>query len=208
MKTWKAGSREYELVEGWGHLPEGWVWGQVAAVAVDSEDNVHVFTRTEHPYMIFDGSGRLLDHWGEGIFREAHGVCVTPDDSIFFVEHSSHVIMLFNKSGRHRITLGTRDMPSDTGYTREIRDPEEYDPSIPPGQPGSLNETVAQINGVGYPGGPFNQPTDIAVAPDGNIFVSDGYRNCRVHKFAPDGNLVMSWGEPGNAKDLRDTKDM
>jgi len=207
MKTWQAGDRTYELVEGWGELPDGWDWGQVAGVAVDSEDNVHVFTRTGHPYMIFDKSGKLVDHWGEGIFGVAHAVCITPDDSVFFVEHLSQIIMLFNKQGRHRMTMGTRNEGSDTGYTREIRDPAEIDPSAPPGQPGSITESHSMLNGVAHPGGPFNQPTDIAVAPDGCIFVSDGYRNCRVHRFASDGTLIRSWGQPGNAKDLCDTKD-
>ena len=34
------------------------------------------------------------------------------------------------------------------------------------------------------PGAPFNQPTDVAVSPSGEIFVSDGYGQSRVHKFA------------------------
>ena len=54
-----AGDRQYELVEGWGDLPTGWIWGQVGAVGVDSKDQVHVFTRTDHPYMMFDKSGKL-----------------------------------------------------------------------------------------------------------------------------------------------------
>jgi sugar lactone lactonase YvrE len=31
----------------------------------------------------------------------------------------------------------------------------------------------------------------------GEIFVSDGYGNSRVHKYSPDGKLLFSWGEPG-----------
>ena len=200
MQVWNVGDRKYELVEGWGELPEGWTWGQTAGVGVDSEDNVHVFTRTGHPYMIFDKSGKLVDHWGEGIFGVAHGVCITPDDSVFFVEHQSHVILKFDKSGRHRLTMGTRNQPSDTGYTKEIREPDG--PVL-----GSYTEATAMTNGVAYGGPPFNQPTDLAVAHDGTIFVSDGYRNARVHRFAADGTLLQSWGEPGNASALRNTKD-
>jgi sugar lactone lactonase YvrE len=46
---------------------------------------------------------------------------------------------------------------------------------------------------------PFNHPTDIAVAPDGEIYVTDGYGNARVHRFAADGRLIGSWGAPGVA---------
>ena len=53
---------------------------------------------------------------------------------------------------------------------------------------------------------PFHQPTDVAVGDNGDIFVSDGYRNARVHKFSADGTLLKSWGEPGNAKDLRNSR--
>ena len=46
-------------------------------------------------------------------------------------------------------------------------------------------------------GEPFHRCTHTALSPDGDIFVSDGYGNSRVHKYTPDGKLVMSWGEPG-----------
>jgi len=207
MKRWTAGDRQYDLVEGWGELPDGWRWGQVAGVATDSEDNVHVFTRTEHPYMVFDKAGKLIDHWGEGIFGMAHGVCVTPDNSTYFIDQGGHIVMKFSRQGRHQLTLGNRDKPSDTGYSPEIREPDASDPSIPGGEPGSRTEALSMINGVAHAGAPFNQPTDLAVDAAGNIYVSDGYRNCRVHKFGPDGALIKSWGEPGNAKELRGTKE-
>ena len=45
--------------------------------------------------------------------------------------------------------------------------------------------------------GPFNRPTNLAVGPKGDLFVSDGYGNCRVHRFSPTGELKRSWGTPG-----------
>ena len=45
--------------------------------------------------------------------------------------------------------------------------------------------------------GPFNYPTQLVPAPSGDLYVSDGYRNARVHRFSPDGRLLASWGEPG-----------
>jgi DNA-binding beta-propeller fold protein YncE len=45
--------------------------------------------------------------------------------------------------------------------------------------------------------GPFNHPTDVAVAQDGTIFVADGYGNSRVHVFSSDGRYSRSWGAHG-----------
>jgi DNA-binding beta-propeller fold protein YncE len=190
----QAGERSYEPVEGWGKLPEEWIWGHVADVAVDSEGNVHVFTRAEHPYLVFDRSGQLLDHWGNGIFEEAHGMFITPDDAVYLVDRAAQTVLKFDKAGRHRLTLGTRHHPSDTGYVK----PEQQ---VGPYLGGPM------MNGVAYGGAPFNVPTGAAVAPDGRIFVSDGYRNARVHAFDADGTLIKSWGEPGHAQYLRDTTD-
>ena len=44
-----SGEHRYEVIENWGRLPDGWHYGEVAAVGVDSKDNVYVFARSEHP---------------------------------------------------------------------------------------------------------------------------------------------------------------
>lgn len=46
-------------------------------------------------------------------------------------------------------------------------------------------------------GRPFNHPTDVAFAADGETYVSDGYGNARIHRFSADGRHLDSWGEPG-----------
>jgi DNA-binding beta-propeller fold protein YncE len=56
---------------------------------------------------------------------------------------------------------------------------------------------TAAITHRGQNGGPFNMPTGIATDPSGRIFVSDGYGNRQVHRFAPDGTLEKSWGRGG-----------
>lgn len=48
-------------------------------------------------------------------------------------------------------------------------------------------------------GAPFNHPTSAAMADDGEIYVADGYGNSNVHRFATDGSLRQTWGEPGQA---------
>jgi DNA-binding beta-propeller fold protein YncE len=193
-----VGPRQYELVEGWGKLPEGWRWGQAAGVACDAQDNVHVFTRTEHPLMIFDKKGNLQDSWGNQLFGSPHGICITPNNDNYYVDTETHLVTKFDKNGRHQLSLGQHHKPSDTGYTDDVR--------VPAG-PLASGGGMPIINGTARSAGPFNRPTDVSIAEDnGDIYVSDGYRNARVHKFSKDGTLLKSVGDPGNAQDLKNTK--
>ena len=85
----------------------------------------------------------------------------------------------FGPTGELLRTLGERGVRSDTGVK-----PDDFRSDA--------------WKDVKYGGPPFNLPTDIDVAPGGEMFVTDGYGNARVHKFAPDGKLMFSWGEPGS----------
>jgi DNA-binding beta-propeller fold protein YncE len=167
-----SGAYQYDVAEGWGKLPEGYEFGQIGAVAVDSQDRVHVCTRTEHPVLIFDRDGNFLQSWGEGILFDPHGICFDGDDNVFYVDREPSVVLKFNVDGEKVWETGNRDHPSDTGFTKENRN---------------------ALQG----GGPFNYPTDVAVSPTGEFYVSDGDRNVCVHKFSADGTLLFSWGEPG-----------
>jgi DNA-binding beta-propeller fold protein YncE len=48
-----------------------------------------------------------------------------------------------------------------------------------------------------FSGQPFNRPTDMVVAADGSLFISDGYGNARIHHYSAEGELRHSWGSPG-----------
>jgi len=56
---------------------------------------------------------------------------------------------------------------------------------------GELRFRLGECN---RPLAPFNHPTDVAVAPDGTVYVSDGYAGASVHRFAPDGAPLARWG--------------
>ncbi len=43
----------------------------------------------------------------------------------------------------------------------------------------------------------FNLPTDVAFAPNGDVYVSDGYGNARVVKFTAEGAYLLEWGSRG-----------
>lgn len=62
---------------------------------------------------------------------------------------------------------------------------------------GEVLQTLGTPGTPGDPGMPFNRPTRAVGSPSGDIFVSDGYGQHRVHRFSSDGELIVSWGEPG-----------
>src|SRR5438552_12128293 len=49
-------------------------------------------------------------------------------------------------------------------------------------------------------GVPFHRCTHTALSPKGEIYVSDGYGNSRVHKYSPDGELLMRGVSPAPAR--------
>lgn len=65
-------------------------------------------------------------------------------------------------------------------------------------QNGELLLTLGTKEQPGEAGAHFNRPTDIALSPSGEMFVSDGYGNSRLHRFSPEGEHILSWGEPGD----------
>ena len=56
-----SGEYRYRVVDGWAKLPDNWTFMDVAAVAVDSKDQVFVFNRGEHPMVVFDRNGNFLE---------------------------------------------------------------------------------------------------------------------------------------------------
>jgi sugar lactone lactonase YvrE len=170
------GRLTYELVPDWEQLPAGWSHPDVAGVAVDSQDQVYVFNRGAHPVIVYDKDGRFLRSWGEGIFSRPHGITIN-NDVVYCADDTDHTVRAFRLDGTLLWTLGTLNKPSDTGY-----------------RPEGPSNLLSIHRGAG----PFNRPTRLAVAPNGDLYVSDGYGNARIHRFSPGGELRQSWGEPGD----------
>ncbi|HMH59476.1 MAG TPA: peptidyl-alpha-hydroxyglycine alpha-amidating lyase family protein [Galbitalea sp.] len=168
-----TGSLRYELVEGWEQLPEGWVHRDVAGVANDSEGNVYLFCRGDRPVIVYSREGKLLDTWGQGDFTmRTHGMFMD-HDSLLLVDDGAGSVGRYGLKGGLQSRFGPVGEKSDTGYD------------------GKDSATIT------HAGPPFNRPTNASVAPAGDLYVSDGYGNSRIHHYSSDGELLGSWGEPG-----------
>ena len=64
---------------------------------------------------------------------------------------------------------------------------------------GTLLQTLGEPNQTGAPGKPFNMPTRVVKGASGDLYVSDGYGQCYVHRMTPSGDLVHTWGGRGAA---------
>jgi len=110
------GDHTYEVVEGWAKLPDGWTLEQTGVVT-DSDDNVYLFMRSEHPVVILDRDGNLLDSWdGGGVLTSAHGMGIDADRNLYLPVFMSHVVYKFSRTGEQLLELGTRDQPTDTDW--------------------------------------------------------------------------------------------
>jgi hypothetical protein len=185
VETFGSGEYRYNVIEGWEQLPAGWAHADVAGVATDANDRVYLYTRSTPRVIIYNRDGSFVKSWGEGLFHDkptgsAHGITIGPDGAVWCVDDGNHTVKKFTPDGDLLLTIGNEGVPSDTGYVGP--------------QPGVSGSTLLDsIKG----GPPFNRPTNLAFSPSGEFYVSDGYGNCKVHRYAADGTLIQSWGEPG-----------
>jgi DNA-binding beta-propeller fold protein YncE len=148
------------------------------------------------------GWGQLPEGWS---FVEATSVAVDADDHVVVFNRGPHPVIVFDREGRvlrawgegqfrrpHGITIGpdgTYWLTDDLHHT--VR---QYTPE------GRLLLTIGDPDRPAplHSGEPFNRPTHVALCPKtGDIYISDGYGNSRVHKYDPRGRHLFSWGEPG-----------
>src|SRR5712672_2730515 len=138
-------------------------------------------------------------------FKEVGGVGVDRSDNVYVFNRGEHPMIVFDRQGKFLRSWGEGQYPRAHGVHMG---PDE---SIYLTDDGGhfvrkcrldSGKVLLELGVPGTPapylsGEPFNRCTHTALAPNGDIYVSDGYGNARVHKYSPDGKLLMSWGEPG-----------
>ena len=153
-------------------------------------------------YEVAEGWGKLPPGWS---FKEAAAVGVDSKDNVYVFNRGAHPMIIFDRQGHFLRSWGEGLFPRAHGITTGPDDTifctDDADHTV---RKCTLDGRVLLT--LGTPGKPapfmsgraFNRCTHVAIDPrNGDFYVSDGYGNARVHKYAPDGKPLFSWGESG-----------
>jgi DNA-binding beta-propeller fold protein YncE len=155
-----------------------------------------------YTYEVVENWAKLPDGWG---FKEVAAVGVDANDNVYAFNRGAHPMMVFDRHGNFLRSWGEGIFPRAHGITASPDDTffctDDGDHTV---RKCTLDGKVLFTLGIsGKPapfmsGEPFNRCTHVAIDPrNGDFYVSDGYGNARVHKYAPDGKLLFAWGESG-----------
>ena len=167
----------YRLVEGWAQLPSGVeAWGQTIGVELDADGNLWVFHRcfAENCNGGRENVAPMLKYDPSGRLLDSWGEGMFNWPHGFFIDADGYI---WTSDARGVGDKGHQVMK----FTQD----------------GTLLMTLGTAGVAGDGEDTFDGPADVAVAPNGDIFVVDGHGNNRVVKFNKDGEFVMSWGEAG-----------
>jgi len=173
----------YGAIDGWGDLPDGREWGatsgvfptpdgQMIWVAERCGQNGCLGRDDVDPILLFDLEGNLIRSFGAGTMLWPHGIFVDDEGNVWVTD-----------------AVGYQYEPDHRGHTVLKFSPE-----------GELLMTLGTPGEAGSGPNHFNKPSDVLVAPNGDIFVADGHDaggNSRIVKLAPDGTFLLEWGSEG-----------
>lgn len=172
----------YKTVENWAKLPDGRTWGATSAV-YPANDGKHIWVAERcganlcvgsnvDPVLLFDEDGNVVKSFGAGMITWPHGITVDADDNVWIAD-----------------AVGYAPVPDGVGHTVMKFSPD-----------GELLMTLGKKGVAGSGQDTFTKPSDILVAPNGDIFIADGHDaegNNRIVKFDKNGKYLMEWGSLG-----------
>jgi streptogramin lyase len=169
----------YRTVENWAKLPDGRKWGQTISVDVDRDGkSIWVFERCGGTTCDGSNLAPILKFDAAGNLVKSFGA------GMFIFPHGLFV----DREGN----VWATDARGKDGKGHEVF---KFSPD------GKVLLTLGAPGITGEDPGFFNSPSDVLVAPNGDIFVADGHggdSNARIVKFAKDGTLLMTWGKKGS----------
>ncbi len=169
----------YQVVHGWPVLPENSILDEVSAVAVDSESNIFVLQRGGRKWPDNDILDKtVIEVPTIFVFDGRTGALIKKwGEKLFALPHSLTI------DGKDNIWVADVALHQVFKFSHD----------------GKLLFTLGERGVSGDDTSHFNRPSDVAIAPDGSFYVSDGYGNSRILKFSAEGKVLFQWGKKGKA---------
>jgi sugar lactone lactonase YvrE len=171
----------YHTVRDWGHPPDGAPWAAVTAVEVAPDGSIYVIHRCKDNSCAGRPEPPILKFDKSGKLIKAWGA------GMFVFPHGATIDPQGN--------LWVTDAQIKDGKGYQVF---KFSPD------GKLLMTLGKAGVASDAPGLFDEPTDVVVAPNGDIFITEGHTggtkgNDRVSKFSKDGKFIKSWGKNGTA---------
>lgn len=168
----------YRTIENWAKLPAGRAWGQVisADVARDGK-SIWVVERCGGTSCAKSDLAPVLEFDSSGNLVKSFGAGMIVRPHGLFIDKNDNVWVT--------------DGDAESGKGDQVF---EFSPD------GKVLLTLGKAGVAGDGPGTFNKPSDVLIAPNGDIFVADGHgpgSNARIVKFSPDGTFIKTWGKEG-----------
>ncbi len=171
--------------------PSPWHLGEVAGVATTADGNILVLHRGAHPILEFDPDGNLVGPWGELAISEGKVTQVNPSDR---APGASGYSAVYGPAGCH--ACGAHSIRIDPDGNVWVVDAGGHLVT----KLDSRGRVLLRLGEAGVAGTDrthFHLPTDVGFAPNGDVYVSDGYGSARIVKFSRDGRFLLEWGRRG-----------
>lgn len=158
------------------------------------------FGSGKYTYEVIPNFGKLPSGWEWGWIP---AVACDSQDNVYVYSRSKHPLVIFDRDGNFLDSWGEDVLEDAHGIYIDAEDnvwcTERETHCIRKfNNKGELTLTIGTPHVQGAnDGDPFRLPTDLAIAADGSLLISDGYGNARVHKYTHDGQLITSWGSWG-----------
>ncbi|MGH9674568.1 MAG: hypothetical protein ACRD44_15420, partial [Bryobacteraceae bacterium] len=171
-----SGEHTYEVHHDWGELPAGLKYGNTHGVCEDSDGHIYVHhtvhaTSESHDTMVvFDEKGLFVRSWGKEFKAGAHGLHIRKEgreEFLYLCDTRRAVVAKVTLKGEEVFSLG---YPKESDHYR-----------------------------MGPDGKPLVRysPTNLAIAPNGDIYVGDGYGSSYINQYDSKGHFLRTFGGKG-----------
>ncbi|MBZ5620712.1 MAG: hypothetical protein LAQ69_18595 [Acidobacteriia bacterium] len=181
------GAWKYEAIHDWGELPANIKWGNTHGVVEDSQRQIYihhtVYRDSESPdtMVVFDSKGKFVRSWGKEFRGVAHGLTLRKegrDEFLYLTVNAANPRMAIKPEMSAVVIKST------------LKGEIVWKVQGPP----DIEEYKAPADG---PPKPYN-PTNLAIAPNGDIYVGDGYGSYYINQYNRNGEYIRTFGGKGS----------